>query len=305
MQNRLPDPLDRLFTQTEDAADGCHTYESAVGLVANNEFNIRQNLNAARAAENAYQAARTGKLTAVQAQKTADENARTFIVLVRDILKPHLGASWSQMWSEAGFVSGSLKVPSSVAERLELVMSLKTYLIAHTSYQSEDLEVTPEGAATIYTALSDARATVNDCRALIGTKKTARNTAVTALRKRMRGLIAELTQLLPGDDARWNAFGLNMPDAVGIPDVPEDLTVVGGGSGHLLATWDGAALAERYRVFKKVIGVDSEYVLATTVTETESNLNTFTPGQIVRVRVVAVNDAGASLPSDSVEQTVP
>jgi hypothetical protein len=52
-------------------------------------------------------------------------------------------------------------------------------------------------------------------------------------------------------------------------------------------------------------GCDNEFVLAATVTDTESNLNTFTPGQIVRVRVVAVNDAGQSLPSESVEQTVP
>jgi hypothetical protein len=54
-----------------------------------------------------------------------------------------------------------------------------------------------------------------------------------------------------------------------------------------------------------VVGVDNEFVLAAAVTDTESNLNTFTPGQIVRVRVTAVNDAGESLPSDTVEQTVP
>lgn len=64
-------------------------------------------------------------------------------------------------------------------------------------------------------------------------------------------------------------------------------------------------LAARYRVFKKVVGVENEFTLVTTVTDTESNMNTFTPGQIVRVRVTALNGAGESLPSDSVEQTVP
>ena len=77
------------------------------------------------------------------------------------------------------------------------------------------------------------------------------------------------------------------------------------GSGHLLATWESAPLGERYRVYKKVVGVDNEFILAATVTDTESNLNTFTPGQLVRVRVTAVNDAGESLPSDTIEQTVP
>jgi hypothetical protein len=87
--------------------------------------------------------------------------------------------------------------------------------------------------------------------------------------------------------------------------VPEGLLVVGGGSGHLLATWESSALGDRYRVYKKVVGVDNEFNLAATVTDTESNRNTFTPGQIVRVRVTAVNDAGESLPSDTVEQMVP
>ena len=46
-------------------------------------------------------------------------------------------------------------------------------------------------------------------------------------------------------------------------------------------------------------------MLAKTVTETEADLNTFTSGQVVKVRVSAVNDAGESLLSESVEQTVP
>lgn len=121
----------------------------------------------------------------------------------------------------------------------------------------------------------------------------------------MRGLVKELGQLIPGDDARWNAFGLNKPDAVGLPEVPEGLSVVGGGSGHLLATWESSAFGDRYRVYKKVVGVDNEFVLVATVTDAESNLNTFTPGQLVRVRVTAMNGAGESLPSDTVEQTVP
>jgi hypothetical protein len=89
-----------------------------------------------------------------------------------------------------------------------------------------------------------------------------------------------------------------------MPDVPEGLIVVGGGTGHLLASWESVALDDRYRVYKKVVGVDNEFIFAATVTDTESNLNTFTPGQLVRLRVTAVNDADESLPSDTVEQTV-
>jgi hypothetical protein len=104
---------------------------------------------------------------------------------------------------------------------------------------------------------------------------------------------------------RWRAFGLNLPSAVGLPDMPEGLKVSGGGPGHLLAEWESAALGERYRIYRKIVGVENEYVLVKTVTEAEANLNTMTTGQVVRVRVSAVNEAGEGPLSDPVEQTVP
>ena len=146
---------------------------------------------------------------------------------------------------------------------------------------------------------------MNACFADVGLKKATRDTEAKKLRKRMTGLVGELKQLLPGDDARWRAFGLNPPNAVGLPEVPEGLTVIGSMAGHLFTDWESAALSDRYRLYRKITGVDSDYVLVRTVTETEADLNTFTSGQVVKVRVSAVNDAGESLKSEPVEQTVP
>ena len=64
--------------------------------------------------------------------------------------------------------------------------------------------------------------------------------------------------------------------------------------GHLFADFESASLAERSRLYRKIIGVDTEYVLAKTVTEKEADLNTFTSGQVVKVRVSAMHDAGES-----------
>ena len=125
------------------------------------------------------------------------------------------------------------------------------------------------------------------------------------LRTRLRGLVTELEQLMPGDDARWRAFGFNPPDAVGLPGVPQNLVVTPGIAGHLSGTWDTAPLGDRYRLYRKIMGVDSDYVLVKTVTETEADMNTFTTGQVVKVRVSAVNEAGESLLSEPVEQVVP
>jgi len=167
------------------------------------------------------------------------------------------------------------------------------------------MSVTSGATANQHTALQNAHNTVNACRADTDVKRGLRNTAVRNLRKRMKGLILELKDVLPADDARWRLFGLNMPVAVGIPAVPENLVVAGGGSGHLLGRWGSAALADRYNVYRQIIGVDADYVLVRTVTELEANLNTMTSGQVVRVRVSSVNEAGESLPSDLVEQTAP
>ena len=49
----------------------------------------------------------------------------------------------------------------------------------------------------------------------------------------------------------------------------------------------------------------ADHVLVKTVVETEADLNSMTTGQVVRVRVSAVNDAGESLKREPVEQTVP
>ena len=54
-----------------------------------------------------------------------------------------------------------------------------------------------------------------------------------------------------------------------------------------------------------VFRVDADFVLVKTVIETESDMNTFISGQFVRVRVTAVNDAGESLMSETVEVAVP
>jgi hypothetical protein len=209
------------------------------------------------------------------------------------------------MWAAAGFVNGSLKIPRVLPERLALLKSLGDYFHAHPAYEADQVEVTGSAALALHDALRTANATCNACLVDVATKKGVRNTAVKKLRKRMSGLTRELKQLLPPDDPRWNAFGLNMPAAIGLPDVPGGLVVTGGGPGHLLAKWDPSRLGARYRVYRKIVGVDNDWVLVKTTTETESDLNTFTPGQLVRVRVAASNDAGDSLPGDTVEQTVP
>lgn len=294
MENQMPTKISRLFSKAEDNAAGCHSHEVAINLKQNKEADVLADLAPARTAELSYQESKGTKLAATKARQTADKNGRAFIKAARQLLEKHLGPIWSQMWAAAGFVNGSFKIPRVLSERIALIKSLSDYFAAHPGYEADQIGITGSAAEDLHTALHSTNATCNACLVDVGTKKATRNTAVKKLRKRMSGLSKELRQLLPPDDPRWNGFGLNMPAAVGLPDVPEGLVVTAGGPGHLLAKWDSSRLGERYRVYRKIVGVDNDWVLVKTTTETESDLNTFTSGQVVRVRVAASNDTGDS-----------
>jgi hypothetical protein len=149
----------------------------------------------------------------------------------------------------------------------------------------EDLDLMAEEAQARYDAISTARSTVNACTADVAIKKALRDAALKAMRKRLRGLVTELKQLMAGDDGRWHAFGLDPPDAVGVPETPGGLSLMASAPGHLLAKWLGAALAARYRLYRKIVGADSDYVAVRTVTELEADVNMMTSGG-ARSRVV-------------------
>ena len=305
MKNALPRPLSDLFTLCEKAADGLNTHESSIGIMHNTEAVLRGNLAAARTANNEFQAAKAARLSATDAQDTADANAVTFITSARDVLKTKLGGSYSQAWAEAGFASNSLAVPATLARRMELLKSLELYLTAHPTHEVAGLGVTHAQAAATHEALSTAVSAVNAARSAQRGKREARDAAEETLRNRLRGLVGELTQLVGDTDERWLDFGFRVPADDRLPEVPSDLILNGGAAGHLVAGWTDTARAERYRVYKQVVGVDNDFVLAKTVTDSDADLNTFTPGAQVRVRVTALNARGESQPSEVVEHQVP
>jgi hypothetical protein len=305
MRNKLPQKKSRLFSSAEDNAAGCHAHEVAINLKQNKEADMIASLTPARAAETLFQQAKALKVDATKARQLADKAARELIQASRNVLEPKLGVQWSQSWAGAGFVDGSLAMPRTLAERIALLLSLKGHFTTYPAHESDQMGVTATALADAHTALQAANVAANASVVDLALKKVARNSAVKGLRKRMGGLITELKQLLPPDDPRWHAFGLNRPAAVGLPEVPEGLLVLIGGPGHLLAKWDAAPLGERYRVYRKIMGVDSDFVLVKTTTETEADVNSMVTGQVVKVRVSAVNEAGESTLSEPVEQTVP
>lgn len=303
--NPIPDKLDSLLSLAEDMADGCEQHQGDIGIAQNTETVMRGAIAAARAAETAFGASKVTKKNTSTALQLADSNGRTFIADARRRLSKFFGESYSTEWSAAGWPNGSTSTPSKQDERMNLLASIRDYLTATPAHASADMGVTAAIAETRFQAVSDARAAAalasQDC----VQKKTLRDTAVENLRKRARGLVAELETLLSDSDPRWHAFGLNMPGEIGLPDVPENLVLVAGDPGVVLVDWSDARLAERYRVFQQIVGTDPEFVAVQTVNDSDATLSGLPTGATVRIQVTAANSEGETLPSATAEIVVP
>lgn len=304
--NTLPSGLDALFTLAEDLADGLSAHAAAIGILQNTETKVRADLLATTTAQTNYLSAQAAKIGLTTAQTVADSNGKAFIGITRDVLAVTLGGQWSQLWDATGFPNQSLAVPAKTADRQALLAALQAYLTANPAKENAPLGVTAAAGGMLFTALSDARSAVNAGLVESGQKKALRDTAETTLRKRMRGAIDELGQLLDDLDPRWYAFGLIPPGLSDQPDQPADLVLTAGAPGSVLADWSDAARAVSYRVYKQIVGVDANFVLAITVSDSDCTLSGLPSGATVKVKVIAVNaDGGESIPSDIPQIIVP
>jgi hypothetical protein len=304
--NVLPSGLDALFTLAEDIADGLNAHAVAIGILQNTEAKVRADLLAAQTAQNNYVASRAAKIGLTTAQTVADSNAKAFIGITRDVLAVTLGGQWSQVWEATGFPNQSLAIPATLEERQALLPALQAYLTANPTKENAPLGVTAAQAGTLFTALSDARSAVNNGLVENGQKKALRDTAERTLRTRLRGTIDELGQLLADDDPRWLAFGLVPPADAGQPDTPAHLILTQGTAGTVLADWSDSARAVSYRVYQQVVGVDPDFTLAITVSDSDGTLSGLPPAATVKVKVIAVNsDGDESPPSETKQILVP
>jgi hypothetical protein len=255
--------------------------------------------------DSTYAASRAVRAAAYDAQQLADDAAATFIQKASNMLKNRLGQRWSELWQETGFPNQSTAVPNTLDERMMLLRNLELFFTAHADQPVASQNLTATQAATLHNNLAAARNAVNASLTDAGEKKEARDRAEEMLVKAMRGLIKELTHLLTNDDPRWRRFGLKRPADPELAEVVSGVVVEGAGAGHLFVRWSGSTRAERYRLRKQVVGTDADFVDGPTVTDLAVNMNTFPSGAKVRVQVVAANEAGDSVPSETVEATVP
>lgn len=287
--NIIPKKIDSLFALAEDMADGAATHGATIGLLQNSETRIRGDLNPARTAYQNYQGAKATKEARTKTQSIADFEGKAFIGAAKNVLMPSLGSSWSAAWGTAGFIN-SLAVPSTLAERMNLLASLRDYFTANPGKEIAALNVTAAIGGIRFTALSDARSAANNAVAEVGSARAAWLTARKALEKRMRGLIYELGQLVNDEDPVWHAFGLTPPASETTPDAPDGLILVLGPDNSVLASWEDVSNADYYRVYVEQGGSAGGFVAEpTTFGDNDATLGPYSPGQLIRIKVAAVS----------------
>ncbi|MCX7010311.1 MAG: hypothetical protein NTY53_24250 [Kiritimatiellaeota bacterium] len=303
--NETPKDLEGLIGLAENMADGLHTDAAGVGIAQNTEAAMRAAISAARNADVDYGAAKEARMAATALTQAADDEARDFLLAAKRVLSQFLGTNWSTAWESTGFPNQSTKVPVTQDQRLNLCATLKIYFTNNPTREVAALGVTALLAEAKYQALSDGRDAVEHKMRDQAGKKEVRDVAVTGLRKRVRGLIDELTTLLDDTDIRWHVFGLNCPADPDTPEPVTELTLAMGAAGVIVASWPRAMRATRYRPYTQIVGVDEAPIAHDPVHDEVVNLPGFAAGQTVKVFIIAANDAGEAQPGPTEEILIP
>ena len=142
---------------------------------------------------------------------------------------------------------------------------------------------------------------------LVGANNSGKTSAMKALRKRVRGLINELEEILADDDPRWETFGLNIPANPSAPEGIASLTATAAGGGKIHLMWSYATRMVSTRILtKRTTGteIDDDFVSAGTTGGLEKTLEGFVAGVIVLVKVIPYNDGGDGPESPTATVTV-
>jgi hypothetical protein len=303
--NPFPNKTEQLLGKAAQMVGGLIALASEVGVTLITEAVLSNAMVTVEAAVRAYEEACEVRRLAYLTRLNADKEGERFISVARNVLALDLGADFSEGWGPTGFPNQSTAVPDTMIERQTLLRSLQNYFANHSVLENAARGVTALLAGVRFHAVADALNALNSAIQQASAAKDARDAAIADLRRKMRGCIDELSQLMEDNDPRWYAFGLNPPAAPDTPEIAEGLEVVLIGPGSAKASWEGAPRADRYRVFKQIIGIDAAPVAVETVYGTEFTFTGLIAGQTIKVFVSAGNEKDYSALSEPVQIVVP
>ena len=295
--NPTPENNDILRALADRLADGCHQHEVSLGIKQNTEAAMRSAIGTLAASELQVGLKKAAVSDAYDALQATDVAGEEVLIACKLRLQLKLGQRWSAAWEPTGFPHKSVAVPKLADERFTLLDSLKDYFTAVPANESAEAGATAAICQTAWTNLSNARQAVANAESALTTAFNNRTAAEEGLRKRVRGLINELGDLLSDEDPRWEDFGLNIPANPSAPESVASVTLAPASGNRVEVNWPYAVRALRYIIQIFIVGVDTEWRTGANSKDLTVILKGFTAGQTVKVRVVSANDGGTAAAS--------
>jgi hypothetical protein len=249
----------------------------------------------------AFESSRSGKGQSYIDVRAARADAVEYLIAARDLLKARFGTSWGPLWAQLGFPGPGLEIPRKDQPRLHVLNAFKSYFLANPTHENAAFNITAARAEVVHDALVAKRQVVINCVQDVRAKREERDAAVAALLKKLRCLWAELTSILEPEDTRWLKFIDRIPGDPRVPEPVQEISATAQPGGIITLDWEDADRAARYRVFKQVVGVDAEPVLALTVDDSDAQLTGLPAGATVRLQIVATNSVGPAPASEVVQ----
>jgi hypothetical protein len=294
MRQELKVGIPRLINLGDIAKGAATEHGAEIGLLQNTAVNIDVDLRGLITAHDQYEREKVAAALRRAVQRDSFDAGREFLTLGKDLFKRKLGNQYSEAWDRTGLV-GSLAIPNTLDEVQATLREYKAFLLDNPALENQPLELTARHAGELHDQLSAARLANNQKASLL---IKVRDDQAKVLRRRLRGLIEELTQLIDPLDWRWPSFGFNKPGASEIADVPESLQVTLIGKTTAALKWDAASRAEYYRVWKRVIGVDEELVAVGSPFDLDFTVENLPSHVEVEFAISSVNNGGESATSE-------
>ncbi|MBA4148283.1 MAG: fibronectin type III domain-containing protein [Verrucomicrobia bacterium] len=293
MLNIIKNTVPFLVTQAGKAIGGMVLYVAQLSLPYAVAEDLDAKLADLLAADNAHKQSKV----LLKARKTAVDtvvvSGRSFMTVARDVVKPTFGSKYNQLWDAMGLV-GSISIPLTAGRLLPALQSAKGNFLAAPALENAPLGVTAVIAGTHYDALLAANNAHIQQKDAVNQALMVRLEKAKAMERALRVLLSELHMTLDPLDPRWLSFGFKKPGALATPDVPQNLTAVLIGTNAIAMKWDSAPRASHYRVWKKVIGVDADFVFVGNPADLDFTIEGLPGNSQVEVLVSAVNNGGES-----------
>lgn len=302
MENPITEIVPDLLGSAVVVKTATEEYGAGIPMVQNTPVNIGADINELTTAVNNLETGKTAYTAARLVENETVAECRDYVLFGRDMLKPRLGREYTPAYEALGFF-GTSKVPNTGLELQPILQSYKAYFTANPTHENAPLNITAARAQALYDELLAARTDVNTKSTELGILRGLRDAAATKLRKRIRAVIHELDFNLDPLDPRWNAFGFNKPGAKAIADVPVNVSAILIGPTAASVKWDPSARADYYRVFKKVIGTDTDYIAVGSPADLDFTIESLPANATIEIVVTAVNSGGESQFSEKITIT--